>query len=39
MYTVKTFTKKVGLDYKHIHACVNGVHIVSLTINIIGDLS
>jgi len=24
MYAVKSLTRKVGLDYKHIHACVNG---------------
>jgi hypothetical protein len=24
MYIVKTLTIKVGLDYRHIHACVNG---------------
>ncbi len=24
MYVIKSFTRKVGLDYKHIHACVNG---------------
>jgi hypothetical protein len=24
MYIIKTLTKKVGLDYKHIHACVHG---------------
>jgi hypothetical protein len=24
MYAAKSLTKKVGLDYKHIHACVNG---------------
>ncbi len=24
MYAAKSFTRKVGLDYKHIHACVNG---------------
>jgi hypothetical protein len=24
MYVAKNLTRKVGLDYKHIHACVNG---------------
>jgi len=24
MYAAKSLTSKVGLDYKHIHACVNG---------------
>jgi hypothetical protein len=24
MYVAKSLTRKVGLDYKHIHACVNG---------------
>jgi hypothetical protein len=24
MYAAKSLTRKVGLDYKHIHACVNG---------------
>jgi hypothetical protein len=24
MYATKNLTRKVGLDYKHIHACVNG---------------
>ncbi len=24
MYVAKSLTKKVGLDYKHIHACANG---------------
>jgi hypothetical protein len=24
MYVIKNLTRKIGLDYKHIHACVNG---------------